>query len=57
MRTEDLKGVYDFGLRIEKIRNKYLKVGKNKLARWTELRSFNNVIQPEIGDVSAKIIL
>jgi len=29
-------------------------VGKNKLARWTELETFNNVIQPEIGDVSAK---
>jgi tRNA (guanine-N7-)-methyltransferase len=29
-------------------------VGKNKLARWTELGSFYNVIQPEIGDVSAK---
>jgi tRNA (guanine-N7-)-methyltransferase len=26
-------------------------VGKNKLARWTELNSFNNVIQPLIGDV------
>jgi tRNA (guanine-N7-)-methyltransferase len=29
-------------------------VGKNKLARWTELGSYNNVIQPEIGDVSGK---
>jgi tRNA (guanine-N7-)-methyltransferase len=29
-------------------------VGKNKLARWTELAEFDNVIQPEIGDVSAK---
>jgi tRNA (guanine-N7-)-methyltransferase len=29
-------------------------VGKNKLARWTELASFDNVIQPEIGDVSGK---
>jgi len=29
-------------------------VGKNKLARWTELDSFDNVIQPEIGDVSVK---
>jgi tRNA (guanine-N7-)-methyltransferase len=27
-------------------------VGKNKLARWTELGSFDNVIQPEIEDVS-----
>jgi len=27
-------------------------VGKNKLARWTELTSFDNVIQPEIGEVS-----
>ena len=29
-------------------------MGKNKLARWTELDSFNNVIQPEIGEVSGK---
>jgi tRNA (guanine-N7-)-methyltransferase len=29
-------------------------VGKNKLARWTELGSFDKVIQPEIGDVSTK---
>jgi tRNA (guanine-N7-)-methyltransferase len=29
-------------------------VGKNKLARWTELGSFDKVIQPEIRDVSAK---
>jgi tRNA (guanine-N7-)-methyltransferase len=29
-------------------------VGKNKLARWTELGSYPNVIQPEIGDVSGK---
>jgi len=29
-------------------------VGKNKLARWTELGSYDNVIQPEIGDVSGK---
>jgi tRNA (guanine-N7-)-methyltransferase len=29
-------------------------VGKNKLARWTELGAFCNVIQAEIGDVSAK---
>jgi len=29
-------------------------VGKNKLARWTELYSFDNVIQPEIGEVSGK---
>lgn len=28
-------------------------MGKNKLARWTELGSFDNVIQPEIEDVSA----
>jgi tRNA (guanine-N7-)-methyltransferase len=28
-------------------------VGKNKLARWTELSAFKNVIQPEIGDISA----
>ena len=27
-------------------------MGKNKLARWTELGSFDNVIQPEIGEVS-----
>jgi tRNA (guanine-N7-)-methyltransferase len=26
-------------------------VGKNKLARWTELESFNNVIQPPIEEV------
>lgn len=29
-------------------------MGKNKLARWTELGSFDNVFQPEIGDVSEK---
>ena len=29
-------------------------MGKNKLARWTELGAFDNVIQPEIRDVSAK---
>jgi tRNA (guanine-N7-)-methyltransferase len=29
-------------------------VGKNKLGRWTELGSFDNVIQPEIGEVSGK---
>ena len=29
-------------------------MGKNKLARWKELTSFDNVIQPEIGDVSGK---
>jgi tRNA (guanine-N7-)-methyltransferase len=29
-------------------------VGKNKLARWTELGSYNNVIQPEIGEVAWK---
>jgi tRNA (guanine-N7-)-methyltransferase len=29
-------------------------VGKNKLARWTELGSYDNVIQPEIGDVAGK---
>jgi tRNA (guanine-N7-)-methyltransferase len=29
-------------------------VGKNKLARWTELTSFDNVIQPEIGEVTGK---
>jgi len=29
-------------------------VGKNKLARWTELGTFDNVIQPEIGDVFTK---
>jgi tRNA (guanine-N7-)-methyltransferase len=29
-------------------------VGKNKLARWTEFGSYNNVIQPEIGDVSGQ---
>jgi tRNA (guanine-N7-)-methyltransferase len=29
-------------------------VAKNKLARWTELGSFYNVIQPEIADVSGK---
>jgi tRNA (guanine-N7-)-methyltransferase len=26
-------------------------VGKNKLARWAEMKSFNNVIEPEIGEV------
>lgn len=29
-------------------------MGKNKLARWTELGSFNNVIQPDISDVSGR---
>jgi len=29
-------------------------VGKNKLARWTELRSYDNVIEPSIDDVSSK---
>ena len=29
-------------------------MGKNKLARWTELGTFDNVIQPEIGDVFTK---
>ena len=29
-------------------------MGKNKLARWTELGSYDNVIQPEIEDVSGK---
>jgi tRNA (guanine-N7-)-methyltransferase len=29
-------------------------VGKNKLARWTEFRSYPNVVQPEIGDISGK---
>jgi tRNA (guanine-N7-)-methyltransferase len=29
-------------------------MGKNKLARWTEFGSYDNVIQPEIGDISAK---
>ena len=29
-------------------------MGKNKLARWTELGSYDNVIQPEIGDVAGK---
>ena len=29
-------------------------MGKNKLARWIELAAFDNVIQPEIIDVSAK---
>lgn len=29
-------------------------MGKNKLARWTELGSYDNVIQPLIGDVSEK---
>jgi tRNA (guanine-N7-)-methyltransferase len=29
-------------------------VGKNKLARWAELGTFDNVIQPEIGDNSWK---
>lgn len=29
-------------------------MGKNKLARWTELGSYDNVIQPVIGDVSGK---
>jgi len=29
-------------------------VGKNKLARWNELGTYVNVIQPEIGDVFSK---
>ncbi len=29
-------------------------MGKNKLARWTEFGSYDNVIQPEIGDVSGQ---
>jgi tRNA (guanine-N7-)-methyltransferase len=29
-------------------------VGKNKLARWNELGSYSNVIQPVIGDVAGK---
>lgn len=29
-------------------------MGKNKLARWNELGTFNNVFQPETGDVSGK---
>ena len=29
-------------------------MGKNKLARWTELGSYDNVIQPEISEVSGK---
>jgi tRNA (guanine-N7-)-methyltransferase len=29
-------------------------VGKNKLARWNELGSFDKVIQPKIGDISTK---
>jgi tRNA (guanine-N7-)-methyltransferase len=29
-------------------------VGKNKIARWAELDTFSNVIQPETGEVSGK---
>jgi tRNA (guanine-N7-)-methyltransferase len=29
-------------------------VGKNKLARWTELGTYSNVIQPEIGDINVR---
>jgi tRNA (guanine-N7-)-methyltransferase len=29
-------------------------VGKNKLARWTEFGSYDNVIQPQIGEVAGK---
>jgi tRNA (guanine-N7-)-methyltransferase len=29
-------------------------LGKNKLARWNELGSFDNVIQPEIGEIAGK---
>lgn len=29
-------------------------MGKNKLARWNELGSYDNVIQPEIGEVAGK---
>jgi tRNA (guanine-N7-)-methyltransferase len=28
-------------------------VGKNKLAKWTEFGSFDNVIQPKIGDIAS----
>lgn len=29
-------------------------MGKNKLARWTEFGSYDNVIQPQIGDIAGK---
>jgi len=29
-------------------------VGKNKLARWSELGSYDNVIQPKIGDITSQ---
>ena len=29
-------------------------MGKNKLAKWTELGTFDNVVQPEVGDVGGK---
>ena len=29
-------------------------MGKNKLARWTEFGSYDNVIQPQIEDVAGK---
>ncbi len=29
-------------------------MGRNKLAKWSELAAFDNVFQPEIGDVSTK---
>lgn len=29
-------------------------MGKNKLARWNELGSYDNVIQPEIGEIAGK---
>jgi tRNA (guanine-N7-)-methyltransferase len=29
-------------------------VGKNKLAQWAEMKSFNNVIEPHIGEVLLK---
>ena len=29
-------------------------MGKNKLARWAEMAAFNNVIQPETGDLSGE---
>ena len=39
------------GLEQKRSANSSSEVGKNKLARWIELGSYINVIQPEIGDV------
>jgi tRNA (guanine-N7-)-methyltransferase len=39
---------------LKRSENNSQEVGKNKLARWNEFGSYDNVIQPEIGEVSGK---